>query len=29
MGNKAFKYLNKEYSVESSYNKIIEKLNHW
>jgi glycosyltransferase involved in cell wall biosynthesis len=28
MGNKAFKYLNKEYSVESSYNKIIEKLNH-
>jgi glycosyltransferase involved in cell wall biosynthesis len=28
MGNKAFKYLNKEYSVESSYYKIIEKLNH-
>jgi glycosyltransferase involved in cell wall biosynthesis len=28
MGNKAFKYLNKEYSVESSYYKIIEKLKH-
>ena len=27
MGNKALEYLNKEYSVECSYNKIIEKLN--
>jgi glycosyltransferase involved in cell wall biosynthesis len=28
MGNKAFKFLKKEYSVESSYYKIIEKMNH-